>query len=355
MSLRSLGFLAPPDVIPHDAKLYIDGSMIDGKHSITRRLGFGIVVVGRDGTLIAFGNGTPPAWAMNAAGAEAWAFYTTLAISPHIPITITDCLGLLSMLSLGAFSATLANRPFARIWRMIFGTLDLQDGGHLINKSLIWMPAHCPVHSIGSRARSDGRMISAIDWRANRLVDALAKMAAKVHTVPPIANKILKDAFCAAEYMAASLGAVTYASNHHKVEYRNSDGVDICTVVRDSTPGDGNRNRQTCPRRSNSPPTDNGASIDSIAKVDGCTGLPAFAAKTSTAICPSASAESAKLFRAQHASRMRANAKMAETRSEMLFQKWWRQSRSSKSFRATLPGEASRRLEALRMRIHARL
>ena len=43
---------------------------------------------------------------------------------------------------------------------------------------LRWMPAHTAEGSIGRVTTSDGTMLTALEWRANRLVDALAKSAA---------------------------------------------------------------------------------------------------------------------------------------------------------------------------------
>ena len=43
---------------------------------------------------------------------------------------------------------------------------------------LVWMPAHQTSAAIGVQTLSNGDKLSATDWRANRLVDALAKQAA---------------------------------------------------------------------------------------------------------------------------------------------------------------------------------
>ena len=57
------------------------------------------------------------------------------------------------------------------------------------------MPAHTSMHSIGVALRSDGIAVTAVDWRANRLADALAKAA--VERVPASALHMVDDAAAA--------------------------------------------------------------------------------------------------------------------------------------------------------------
>jgi len=80
-------WLHPPRIIPPDARWYIDGSLIHARPRNASRTGFGIVIVGYSGTLIAYGNGNPPDWITDAAGAESWAFYMCVSICmfcPHV-------------------------------------------------------------------------------------------------------------------------------------------------------------------------------------------------------------------------------------------------------------------------------
>ena len=50
----------PPIELPHDARWYIDGSMYDGTWAFATRVGFAIVVVSANGSLLAYGKGAPP-------------------------------------------------------------------------------------------------------------------------------------------------------------------------------------------------------------------------------------------------------------------------------------------------------
>ncbi len=106
----------PPMHVPEDATWYIDGSMVGGRHNATRRLGYAIVLVSKCGSLLAFGNGRPPSWITDSAGAECWAYFCVIGMSIFVPHVVTDCLGILSMLTLGKTAATLATRPLARVW-----------------------------------------------------------------------------------------------------------------------------------------------------------------------------------------------------------------------------------------------
>ena len=87
------------------------------------------------------------------------------------------------------------------------------------------MPAHGAVHTIGNVLKSYGCPITAIDWRANRLVDALAKAAARETRVHPAAMKLASTAARLMEYSAARAGAVTFAANNYKVQRLNVDGT----------------------------------------------------------------------------------------------------------------------------------
>ena len=96
------------------------------------------------------------------------------------------------------------------------------------------MPAHKSKGAIGSVTKSDGSTVTFVEWRANRLVDVLAKLAAAFDRVPPAALKQVRDASTAVEHSLAKLGAVTYARNHHKVAFVKPDGSQGWRTHRDS-------------------------------------------------------------------------------------------------------------------------
>ena len=206
--------------------------MIGGRHNAIKRLGYAIVLVSRCGSLLAFGNGRPPSWITDSAGAECWAYFCVIGMSPFIPYVVTDCLGILIMLSFGRTAATLATRPLARVWGLIFHTLDMEIASSLVNNDMFWMPAHGAASSIGKKLKSNGHPVNAIDWRANRLVDFLARLAACTDQVPHSATKLYRQVLGAAEYFAASLGAVTFAANHYHKEVMNGEGKLVSVMCR---------------------------------------------------------------------------------------------------------------------------
>jgi hypothetical protein len=73
-----------------------------------------------------------------------------------------------------------------------------------------------------------------IDWRANRLVDALAKMAAAQSRLLPALLALLKTATLAAQYSARLLGRVTFAANNCLKLVHNEDGTVTQVMCRDS-------------------------------------------------------------------------------------------------------------------------
>ena len=87
------------------------------------------------------------------------------------------------------------------------------------------MPAHLPVSAIWHAMRSDGKAISPVDWRANRLVDALAKAAAATRQTPNEARVLIKSALSTLRFAGLRLGLVTYWAN-------NREDVSSHTVLR---------------------------------------------------------------------------------------------------------------------------
>ncbi len=166
------------DSVPAEARWFIDGSLFDGKHIELHSTGFGIAAVGPDNSLLAYDAGKPPDWVKDAAGAEAWALASVVSMCPEMPSTVTDCFNLLTVLGKGRVAATNARSPLARIWARVFATLECTTCSQALLQQLKWMPAHGAVSTIGQALDSGGSKITPVEWRANRLVDALAKKAA---------------------------------------------------------------------------------------------------------------------------------------------------------------------------------
>ena len=226
---------APGSDVPADALWYIDGSLIDNAYRQTIRTGFAVVVVATTGSLLAYGFGAPPAWVTTSGGAEAWALLTILRLNPTPPTMVTDYLGLRDTLSRGRTAAVAANRPLARLWAMLFQQLDDVELPTAAIDALVWMPAHRSRTAIGTARNSNGDFVSEMDWRANRLVDLLAKAAFR-HRVPEALRLLLANAAAAVTFHAAMAGITSHASNNSPTSSIAEDGTTVTTLARDATP-----------------------------------------------------------------------------------------------------------------------
>ena len=177
-----------------EAIWYFDGSMLDGKWKPFRSIGFGIVVATREGDLLAYGQGSPPSWCKTAVAAEAWALQMVLRLCP-VPLAMrTDCLSLLHTLERGTKNATASSKHLARIWQMIAHATDGDLQQLARSERLVWMPAHQTLQAVGERKLSSGERLSFVDWRANRLADALAKASASENRISLAQRKLLTSA-----------------------------------------------------------------------------------------------------------------------------------------------------------------
>ena len=224
--------LPPLDIMPPDARWIIDGSLYDEARYIARRTGFGVAVVTTAGDLLACGFGIPPDWVHDVAGAEASAYFVVTREALTLPAVVTDCLGVLEGLRVGAASATDPRRRLARVWGMVAHSID----GRFVEAadSTTWMPAHGAVHTIGVAIDSRGRPVNPLLWRANRLVDLLAKHAAMPHRVPRKITNGLRDFAKLARHRLLQLGVVTLAANNHVVNVIGTAGVSQTRTMRDS-------------------------------------------------------------------------------------------------------------------------
>jgi hypothetical protein len=82
------------------------------------------------------------------------------------------------------------------------------------DKRLVWMPAHQGANAIKRLDKSDGTTIKAVEWRANRLADALAKIEAKKGAAPQQVVELVTSAESLVRHEAALLGTCTYAANN---------------------------------------------------------------------------------------------------------------------------------------------
>ena len=223
----------PPDTSRTDLQWVIDGSALNSRWHSLATYGFGIVVFADCGDLVAWGGGRPPAWIDSASASEAWALATVTSLAPWEPKIITDCLGLLHTAEAGVTAATRSSKQLARTWAIIAGHLDRNISEMVTSKRLRWMPAHQGPGAIGVAIKSDGTSITVLEWRANRLVDAIAKAEASRGVAPQGTIDLLISATALVQHTAAQIGAATHAANNHVIVVQLESGKTVNKTVRD--------------------------------------------------------------------------------------------------------------------------
>jgi len=252
--------LGGPASLPPDAAWYIDGSCFDNALPGLSAAGFAAVATDGNGAVVAIVYGRPPVFVRNAPGAEAWALHIVLANSVNTPRITTDCLGLVKQFDRGLGDAIAAHKPLARIWNLIASSLDFTVPEEWVNKEFLWMPSHTSRSAVGVTLRSDGNPVTYLDWRLNRLVDKVAKVAAASGRAPWRQRKLVEEAHRAVEFSAALLGLTTRAANNFQTTEWRADGTAHTQLRRDSQPpafyakGRGARPRAAGPRPKPLPP-----------------------------------------------------------------------------------------------------
>ena len=206
------------------AAWFLDGSLVDALCDQTARAGFGIVVVAETGELIGLGAGRPPHWVTDAAAAELWAFYFAIAAQPSVRRVFTDCKGVWEAICRADLARlTSAKSALARTWTMIQTASDgcLRQWQPI----LAWMPAHTAEQRMHATPPQDsrGRAVTWTMWRANRLADLAAKMAARADALPSEITTFLRRAGGLYLYQVSLLGVVTHLANHS--QRRQDDGT----------------------------------------------------------------------------------------------------------------------------------
>jgi len=218
------------------ATWYTDGSLMMNNWATLRCTGFGVVVVSNEGKLLGYGYGSPPSRIATAAAAELWAIDFVISLNAFPPKMKTDCMSILTSARGGTIAATCASRPLARLWRNIAENVGIDISTLLKDGLLTWVPAHLSIKAVGEKRLQGGQSLIMIDWRANRLVDLLAKLGANANAPSADTQRLLKSASVLAKHMAAQLGEATYAANNCKVQVEASDGTFSEKICRDSMP-----------------------------------------------------------------------------------------------------------------------
>ena len=160
---------------------------------------------------------------------------TVLQLNGFTPNIRTDCQSLLTTALAGTTRATSGSKVLARIWRDIADILDEDISVLVRDGKLVWQPGHCSRASVGQAKLSNGARVSPADWRANRLVDRLAKNAAAFHVLTKSAANLINSTAKFAQHSLAQLANVTHAANNFKTTVVDENGVATTKVMRDST------------------------------------------------------------------------------------------------------------------------
>ena len=103
---------------------------------------------------------------------------TANMLSPTLPKIKTDCLSIITSAAAGSIAVTAHGKMLARIWNTITACVET-DVANLVAEGIWqWIPAHLPITAVGQIIQHNTNRLSMVDWRANRLVDALAKNGA---------------------------------------------------------------------------------------------------------------------------------------------------------------------------------
>ena len=133
---------------------------------------------------------------------------------PFPPRIITDCQSILATMKAGAAVAINHSRVLARIWTSISAALEGSFEEFVASEKLVWMPAHQTIQGVGERRKSDGSKLTMVDCRANRLVEALAKIGPERWQTDGSIWKMVDAATALLKHRAAQLGAITHIANN---------------------------------------------------------------------------------------------------------------------------------------------
>ena len=134
----------------------------------------------------------------------------------------------------GTANACDSSKVLARIWKQIAEIMGDDVSTLVTSGKLVWMPAHLSRSRVGQSKLSNGLRLSPADWRANRLVDILAKRAAAFHQLTTTASTTLAHASTLSQWALAQVARVTHFANNCEVTTTNADGITVTQTKRDS-------------------------------------------------------------------------------------------------------------------------
>ena len=216
--------------MPTGAKIFTDGSLIDGAWAGYQSLGWAFVAINEHGEVLAAAYGVPPKWVDSIQGAELWAVHMALQSIGMPSAVYTDCQTVQKGVRQGLHWAQSARRRYSRLWSALHYDLDEGDQAELVH----WMPAHTSEQQVGKLTCSDGTVLTDTMRCANAIVDELAKEAAESIAMSPSARNQLKKRFTQAKKLAIFVGQLTFEAGHcdrgDGKPCRDSVGIDMATA-----------------------------------------------------------------------------------------------------------------------------
>ena len=159
------------------------------------------------------------------------------------PRGVTDCLGLRKTAEKGSAAARAASMKH-------LGAHGWEYPGAVRAETVGTSAAYKGTASIGNILKSDGRATTSVEWRANRLVDGLTKLAAGDGAAPRTTTTLLESAEALVRHAAAQLGAATHNTNNYAEEFTRDDGTMGKRGRRDTTdPPRATRSKELKPER----------------------------------------------------------------------------------------------------------
>ena len=225
-------FTEEPDVSRADIQWHTDGSVVNGTLGCPTA-GCSLIATSNDGALVAVAQVALPSKIKTAPQAELQALLVLFQLAPFVSRVTTDCMSLVAVARGGLCKASAGGKTTAGDWSRLATYLDgsLQP---LADGILVWAPAHCSLAVALTMRRSDGRLCTSIDWRANRLADAVAKAAARSTAPSRETLSAIVDARATLLHEAAILGTVTAAANNVRDVVTNADGSYSVVTRRDT-------------------------------------------------------------------------------------------------------------------------
>ena len=218
--------------MPAGAKIFTDGSLLDGGWAGYHALGWAFVAINEYGEVLAAAYGVPPQWVDSIQGAELWAVHMALQTIDMPSALYTDCQTVQKGVRQGLQWAQGASRRYSRLWSDLHRDLCDGDQAEIVH----WMPAHTSQEQVGELQCSDGTVLTDTMRCANAMVDHLAKQAAESIAMSPGARARVKKRFAQAKDLAIFVGQLTHEAGHcdrgDGKPCRDSVGMVVATAKR---------------------------------------------------------------------------------------------------------------------------